>query len=343
MLRTAKILILQVIAFFLIGEIVARFDNATHFFADKRSKRIDNVMKETDELHQVNENSFIFKPTDLRVLIIGDSKLYGVGIKTDSIFSRHLKNRLNEKNLPGFESVSILDVTIPGVNTFGNRIIFEKFLPLFKPHVVILCYSYNDVYGKMEKEIPTESNQNITSIEDTEQRDAIPKFQSGTKTGDPFVEYFIAVRKMLFHSTLLTYILPTINLELKLAGIVVPNTVFDNMVNRAYLPDNEGWIKAQKHLESMTQMCEEKNINFLLLVTPHLNMLSNYDKFDKLYETVSDYCRNNNIDIMRGIDCFLTRKGGNYALSRYDGHPNNEAHAILAAYVFDFMNRNYSR
>ena len=77
-----------------------------------------------------------------RVLMLGDSVLFGIGAHDEELFSM-----LVEKGLPGVE---VVNAGIGGYNTYTERMWLEAEGWSYSPDVLVLCYCPNDVDEPME-------------------------------------------------------------------------------------------------------------------------------------------------------------------------------------------------
>src|SRR5947207_2622520 len=129
---------------FVVGEITMRFDERTLFFQNTRGEMLANTYKETREKTLIDRGALPIPLHDVRVMLLGDSKLYGVGIRPENSVAAIIRSRLRNDAVGG---VYVLDLTEPGSNTFYNRRAFDEYVDAFVPQVVILAYNHNDVYG----------------------------------------------------------------------------------------------------------------------------------------------------------------------------------------------------
>src|SRR5437016_552542 len=114
--------LLFLLVFLTIGELVVRFDEQTLLFQDKRVETLANVYKESPEKELADQGEFPHNASDIRVMLLGDSKLYGAGIRPEHVVSARLKAKLRSKLHQ--DGVYVLDLTRPGNNTFQNRVAF---------------------------------------------------------------------------------------------------------------------------------------------------------------------------------------------------------------------------
>ena len=312
--------LLFLLVFIVVGEGVVRFDEHTLLFQGSRFETIAEVYKKSMEKELADRGQFPHNASDLRVMLLGDSALYGAGIPAEHAAGVRLKAKLRSSLKS--DHVYVLDVTRPANNTFQNREAFEQYLDSFAPQIVILAYNHNDVYG----------DQGMKRLNTT--KSAVEEVRRVTAT-DRVMNAVVEARRLLFKSRLVSFALVKINMELKLAGVVIPGTEFDHLLNRSHAPDYAGWVDSQKHLAEMAAICRSRDIQLIVYIVPELEMLSRYSLFDPLDHYLGDYFSKLRVVSVNGVDAFRKRKGHDFALSRYDGHPNDEAHDIMASDLRD--------
>ncbi|HHE46217.1 MAG TPA: hypothetical protein ENL08_00760 [Bacteroidetes bacterium] len=332
-----RALVLKIIVFLLVGEAVVRFDQATLFFSGTRDKVLENIIKWSPELESVENGGFVVDGADLRIMLLGDSKLYGRWINSDSTFSKQLKSMLLKRKVADYDSVYVLDVTLPGGNTCTNKYYFYRYYSAFRPQIVILGYNYNDVYGDQDEVDSTIYRMNSRASSGRDSPARRKRVRANNKTDDPWLESVKSVKKVISKSRLIDFLLVKLNMELKLAGIVIPGTEFDHLIHKSHSPGFSGWRKSQASLREISDECKADRGHFIIYVTPSLEMLSNYQVYDQVDAALTEFCDKYKVDHLNGIDYFVGGDSDDYALSRYDGHPNEAAHRIMAQQAYDFI------
>lgn len=83
----------------------------------------------------------------LRVLTLGDSFAFGLGVDADKTFQRLLEKRLQERYK---RPIEVLNSGIPGYGTCQEEILLKELSPRLKPNLTILCfYMGNDLYDNL--------------------------------------------------------------------------------------------------------------------------------------------------------------------------------------------------
>lgn len=328
-MKAFKQVVLVLAIFFAIGEAVVRLDKKFLFFQGSRFVEVSTETRRSPELEALAHGQSVVSPRDLRIMVLGDSKLYGPGVELPQIFSQQLKAMLAaDKSLP-YDNVLVLDLSRGGYNTLMNRLTYFEYVDKFQPHLVILGNNYEDVYGNQD--VPEAiSKANLTVHEQTTK--IFEEKISGENT-----PVFQKIRETVYHSSLLEFIMAGLNLELKLRGIVVPGSVFHHLIYESHREDYAGWIKAQKHLGDMIADCQRKGITLIVYSVPELNMLGNYAPYDTVDRKLAAFFESRAVPYVLGALPFSGMNSSDLALSRYDGHANAKGHHLMAQQVYSVI------
>jgi hypothetical protein len=319
--------IIFALIFFTIGELVIRFDKATMLFGGTRTQIVENTfgyLLDTDGDSTVQAQS---DTTGLRVMVLGDSHLHGVGIRPQAAFSRQLRQILDERTPPGSGPARVLDLTIPGANTYINMLNFRTYFSEFKPHVVILNYNHNDVYGRQSGDIPRDASAQLS-------HEAIGIVEDPQAAAVPFTK---SLKTILYKSALLGYVSIKLNNELKLAGFAIPGTEFHHLLAQSHDEGFGAWSVSRGHLHHMIDSSKEHGARFIAYLMPQLAMLENYEAYDYLDKMIEEFFLDSGSEFVQGVEPFLPADGQSYSISRYDGHPSERAHIMMAQQMCDYL------
>lgn len=306
------------VVFWLVGETVVRFDRAT-LFLGTRAELVGNVYKASSERSLLDAGRFPVRPEDFRVMLIGDSVLYGIGVPPEGVVSAVLREKLRATQAgPG--TVFVLDVTCPGNNTYQNWIAFDRYYRAFAPQVVILAYHHDDVYGQQGPSSATGAS--------------LPAQPAPARQTERTVARFMSFRNALFASKVIKLVFEKINLEAKIAGLTIPGTEFDHLVNHSHDPDFPGWRDSRGYLTAMATECRTNGSTLIAYLSPELEMLRHYQGLGPVDKLLARFFGDAGVTCINGVDPFLAWPKKNFALSRYDGHPNQAAHQIIADQLF---------
>jgi len=110
-----------------------------------------------DSLLDVRHSAQGFRGTDLvsehrpdwathRVLMVGDSVLYGLGSRDEDVFTELLK-----PDLPGTE---IINAGVPGYGTRQEVAVIDLLGPVIKPDLIVVIFRWNDLEDNLRHDTP---------------------------------------------------------------------------------------------------------------------------------------------------------------------------------------------
>jgi lysophospholipase L1-like esterase len=313
-----KKIILCAAIFVITGELLIRFDERFKLMESTQVVKISTSLEITPEFEMVKNNSINMQGNNFRVMVIGDSYIHGGGIEFSNNFSQRLKVMLKKANA-GFDDVYVLDVSKASSNNFDNNQTYFQFVDKFRPQLVILGYNYNDVMGNLDKQRAAGDIENFEKLEasSSEKRTFIKK-----------------VYDFLYQSSFIQYTLSNLHTQLKARGIIFPNSAF-SIILRSYYEDQPNWIKSRELLREMMNDAKQKDIQFLVLKFPEINLL----EYPKLFTRTDDTLRHffsqlPEVKYVDGLDIFKGERSKDNILSKYDGHPNERAHKKMAENIF---------
>lgn len=328
-MKTFKQSFVLLAIFLALGETIVRIDKKFLFFQGSRFVEVAVETRRSPELVALNANAFAISPRDLRVMVLGDSKIYGPGVDFREVFSQRLKALLAaDKSLP-YDNIFVLDLSHGGYNTLMNRLTYFQYVEKFQPQLVVLGNNYEDVYGNQDAPASMHKSnlgthaQLAEIFEQTKNGENTPRFQH--------------IREAVYHSSLLEFILAGVNLELKLRGVVVPGSVFHHLIYESHHEEYVGWVKAKAHLRDLIIDCKQRGAALIVYASPELNMIDNYAPYDTLDHTLSEFFASYAIPYLHDVSPFRGGETSDFALSRYNGHANAKGHQVMAQQVYPII------
>ena len=314
-MRRIRRIIIAGLVFLAVGAAVVRFDQATWFFREYRMVELKNEAHATPLMQAVTGGTFRPEPDQWRVMVISDSYLHGNHMMDDERFAVRLELDLQAARPD--RRVTVLDGTVPGANTCINARTFRDLKDGFRPHAVVWGYHADDPYGGCDEAGATTQ--------------PAPPPRSLVST----VRWLQAATYKL--SALLGYVVPTMATELEIRGLVLPGTHTHHQYNRSHDDDFPGWQRSRADLEAVTATCRAEGIRLVVLNCPDLAMLGHYGPLEDMDARIGAFFGGLDVEFLRGADLFTGGAAGDWAVSRYDGHPNGAAHGVLAAGVADVL------
>ncbi len=116
-----------------------------------------------------------------------------------------------------------------------------------------------------------------------------------------------------------------------------PSNSFKDYYSALYDENQEGWINSKKALLQLKEICRENGIHLQVVLLPELHDTKN-QIFDNVYNKISLFLENNNIDYINLADLFKDQ-GNEMELwvSYDDAHPNKLAHRKIAESTKEFI------
>lgn len=312
--------------FLIIGESLIRLDK-TFDLLNNQPKKISIELEQTYLLKNVDQKLFEPDSLQFRILVLGDSYIHGGGIESSKKFSKKLSQLLNENNISEQEFL-VLDVSRPSNNTLDNYNSFIHYNQIFKPHLVFWAYNFNDILGGLEAKHIVSNESGVTKPSPKRTAKTVSELKKWTK-------------KIYSTSELLRYLSANIQKEFKVNGVVLPIGDFYYSTKKAYLKSSNDWKKTQLLLSEASQICHSNQTDFLLYNMPEFNLLEKRALFTNINESLKKFSDSNfNIKFIDGYEDFKDLNGNDFKLSKYDGHPNANAHFHIAKTVFEQIKTN---
>lgn len=315
--------IFYIIIFIIIGELLIRIDKK--FLILKNSTiQIEAIIEESSVKKEIDNSSFKIDSSQYRILVIGDSYINGGGIDSKEKFSKKLSQSIEDTNLIN-KNLLVLDVSRPSNNTMDNFATFLHYQPKFRPHVIIWAYNFNDIIGGISAQLKEKDPKKLNSNPPKR----LPKERKGPK----------ALMKSIYsYSELLRHLSTELQKELKVNGIVLPFGDFYYLIEKAYSKEDKNWFETKQILNNVVEICRESNTKFILYNMPEFNLLQEENLFSKIDDAFDNYSKSNKyITYINGRDDFEGVVDDTYLISKYDGHPNKLAHAIIANRIAEII------
>ncbi|MHC4454313.1 MAG: SGNH/GDSL hydrolase family protein, partial [Planctomycetota bacterium] len=254
------------------------------------------------------EHSVKKPPHTYRILGLGDSYLWGQGVKYKDIVLSKLEQLL---------SVDAFNMTIETVNTGISSTNTHDQLELLKyrglqydPDLIIVHFVLNDVEEDLDgKEEKIEFFRDYTSL-----------YQSP----DKFSKY----------SYLYGWVRQRYQLTYR-ARHYIKN------VADSFLEDSSKWAQCREALLGIHNVCRSHNIQLLIVVFPFFHNLDGDYPFQVIHDTVRTFLEENDIHVLDLRNHFQGFHGPELWVHPTDQHPNEIAHDIAAKVISGYIKDNF--
>ncbi len=237
-------------------------------------------------------------PGTLRVLGLGDSYLYGRGVRYEDVILTRL-GRLLDAALPDSLRVETVNTGMPATNTVDQRDLLRDRGWAYEPDLVILFFVPNDVEESLFEDRPRiDFFRNYTAI--YQRPDALSRVSRLWGWG-----------RQRFHATYT-------------ARRYVRRSI------EAFGPDHPGWRSAREALADIQGQARARQVPFLVVIFPFLHELDGDYPFQIVHDTVREYCESVGIDVLDLRDSYRAFRGPELWVHESDQHPNEMGHGIAA-------------
>ncbi len=247
-------------------------------------------------------------PGEIRILALGDSYLFGQGVKRKDLFIERLGRQLAEhfKDCP----VKTINTGQPAYNTWRElRLLKERGLA-YDPDLVVLAFVPNDV----EPNIFAEG----AKVE------FFTEFINSYNTNDWLSNY----------SELWMYLKRTITYQIRGRRYLASSIA-------SYQNHSEKWQACRDSLLKIRTVCREHHVPLLVVAFPFfINLDGNYP-FQPIHDQVAATCQKEGIPFLDLREEFRGFHGPELWVHPTDQHPNETAHKLAAtAIVKEILSEN---
>ncbi len=270
-----------------------------------------------------------------RIVVIGDSFTWGLGVNDDEIYTERL-----ESMLPNTE---VINLGVVGYNTVQETIYFQREGIKYDPDILIIQFYSNDILRYRRKSRPKShiaETDNISIIEKISKhlfyKSALYRFiRDRVYTNNTLVKILKYIRKEPLSG------IEDINYELRLALRETPEII------------KVSWEETASEILNIKQYATGMGIRVIVAVVPtaisfhekrfkHAISYSIYDATDfdlnKPYRILREFAAENNIEIIIPFDIFKQASRNVKSLyHKRDGHFNAEGHNLFAQAIADYL------
>lgn len=255
-----------------------------------------------------------------RILMLGDSFAWGVGLDVEDALPKVLEKMLDEPATSG--KVEVVNAAEPGFNTVEElNLLKEKGLEL-EPDMVLLIYNLNDIEylpGLSDKPYEKEA----TPVVELDPGEDVTKYSRNAG----FRGFVLALER---RSLLVQFMVPRVGALLRKLGLI--ESVEFSWVEKIYqgfADDNPGWLESKRALSEIAALCHEKGCRFLVAVYPLFAELESY-KGKEAHEKVLGFCQEEGIEAVDLLPIFENTRTRSHWINFMDAHPNAAAHRAVA-------------
>jgi len=252
------------------------------------------------------EYNLLVKGEDVyRVICVGDSFTFGVGLGLEDTYPKQLE-RLLQWKYPD-KKLQVVNCGVPSYNTVREYEFIVHEALTYKPDLIIVGYVFND--SEYTVTFTSPRNKFINSLKDVMQR---------------FRVYDFVIEKI----HLMSYLIK---------GMALPDPQYRVQgLKYAFSDEYIGWQKNKEAFGLLSVWSKEQNIPIVYLIFPKLELLDKDYPYLFFHEKVKHALLGEPY-ILDTYPVFRGKKAEELWVNPLDGHPNKEANALMVKAVADFL------
>ena len=265
-----------------------------------------------------------------RILVLGDSWTFGVGVVQDETYPAQLEGILRQR-FPG-RDIEVINAGVSGYETFNESIWFERCGYKFEPDVTVIgYYPVNDIHDKKSK-----YEGHARERADHPLWYSVHNFPEKHLRSYQYADFLRSRIKDKFESW--RYSRPTYD-----AGPEELDERYDVEWTSLYREDFKGWLTTKESLGRIARLAAEIECRVILAVFPDLRSLKHYRASlrQQFYPKLAQAALDLGIEVVDMAPCLYPYDGKEDRISLFETkgstHPNSKGHRLLAERLADHL------
>ncbi len=260
--------------------------------------RTNSLGFRTREIQPKNSNEY-------RVMLIGDSMLWGVGVEEEDTVASYLE-KLREA-IPA-KRLSAYNYSVKGYNTVQELIVAKNHMGSLQPdHIILGFLIANDIIPNAIAFIDDEGNYSTSAAMEARFREELKK------------NLGILFNSVIYRIIALHVFVPKIRYQIASR---------DAVIARSY-----------ELLTEFNDLAENNGIRFSVVIfypkdSVQGGIVEKWSNSREAGRLISSFCRLNSIEVLDLLEYMNTPEGKNRYFFAADGHPNKEGNQVVAAAIF---------
>jgi lysophospholipase L1-like esterase len=254
-------------------------------------------------------------PGAIRILALGDSVTFGMGVPQEETYPRQTEILLSEQR---GAPVEVLNMGMPGYNTRHQLAQLRELGLALEPRTIVVGYLYNDI-------TPSSA-----------QRQQGPKKADGSLSRKVKTSVNAATLWLKKNSLFFAWLTPRLVLALRPLGLKGFGQVGE--VKDRYVDSNPQWQRTRAALLEMKRLAGERGIELVVMIIPAMTKFTDATyPIREYHEVMAAFCRESGLRCLDLLPAFWGLDGTEMWISPTDGHPNARGQRIIAETLAAFL------
>lgn len=254
-------------------------------------------------------------PGTVRILALGDSVTFGMGVAQDEAYPRQTEILLGRAlGAP----VEVLNMGMPGYNTLHQLAQLRELGLALEPAIVVVGYLYND--------IEPSSAQRGQGL-DAGERPLARRWKSALNRATLWLKQ---------NSLFFAWLTPRLGIALRPLGLKGFGQVGE--VKDKYVDSNPRWQRVRAALLEMRRLTAERGAELVVMIIPAMTRFTDaVYPIKEYHRAVARFCAENGIRYLDLLPAFWGLDGSRMWISATDGHPDARGQRIMAEALAAFL------
>lgn len=237
------------------------------------------------------------RPAVSRILVIGDSFAFGTGVRVEHLLSTRLEESLEAERPGQFE---VLNLAVPGYNTSHEMALLVHYGVRLDPDLVVIVFVLNDA-----------------SAQTLRRKGGAPAALPPRPAWEGRSLAFDHLRVRWQNRS--------------------RREAWARELHASFQADAPGWDRVRTAFELAAVLGRKKEFRVALVIFPLLWDLGHDYPFREIHQTVATAARKSGIPVLDLLPAFGERDAESLWVHPADHHPNEEAHALAARALREFL------
>jgi len=305
------LVVISMLAFFSIAEIVTRllwhYEAKNQYVGIKLEGPDQQIINEGVEYQtnslglRMNREVEPEKPKGVkRILVLGDSFIFGDGLSYEDLVTIKIEKILNTE----IKNIEVINAGVGGYNTSDELEQLIRLTPAIRPDLVIVFFFTNDV---------------IKESQDPQKASIRQRFKEYLRVKSKFFAYFYYLYK------------DKLSAKIGSPKIFLAPEFFN-------LDDSKpGWVDFKKAVLQIQKHCRQNNMGLFFVMIPTLTNLDERYPYAELRTKTSNFLKASNISVIDLFDLFAPYMPSELWVNLENTHWNGLGTALAAKEVADYI------